>query len=421
MDLRSSGRLRRVRLREITRPYAKASVWVTYADSNSIRLAWNCTETVESFTLLYKRSGETSYSEVYTGNANAFSHTALSLNSVYRYIVKAKTAAGLVESEPVEARTSDNALVIGDYALGGYYTNLSAFTFYRYGSYSGNLVLTAPVYSNVLVDGYFTLKGTNLQTAYSNVAVVLTNLFRAEPSVWITITNKGYFEEKVFLRQGSGLYKMGLLVGPMASGSYYYAAIVYISNQCTNDIRYITPSVYVQSLDTSMQSLAKSITTGKSTARQQALSIHDEMVVRIRYDVESYNAGVYPPQDAIAVWATKKAVCAGYSYLYAALCRSLGIPTKVIHGIAKSSTATTWPTDINHAWNEVYFEGAWHIVDVTWDDPLVGGHSDYTNGQNLRWTYFDIPESQFYDTHTNWMVKPYGIPEEFRLIKVSQE
>lgn len=69
-------------------------------------------------------------------------------------------------------------------------------------------------------------------------------------------------------------------------------------------------------------------------------------------------------------------VCEGYAYSFKVLMDRLGIPT--IIGTGKGYTSKT---DYEaHAWNYVYLENNWYLVDVTWDDPI--GASFLTNHHN---------------------------------------
>ena len=77
-------------------------------------------------------------------------------------------------------------------------------------------------------------------------------------------------------------------------------------------------------------------------------------------------------QENSAKWAyaNKRGVCVEYTYLFAALARALGYPTKVISGYAYSPQG--W---LGHTWNEVYL-GEWVPVDPTW---LEVGYLDATH------------------------------------------
>lgn len=62
--------------------------------------------------------------------------------------------------------------------------------------------------------------------------------------------------------------------------------------------------------------------------------------------------------DAQKCFDTRIGLCLDFSVLFAAMTRSLGIPTKLIIGHAGLSY---------HAWNEVYLNGAWETIDTTAD------------------------------------------------------
>jgi hypothetical protein len=91
------------------------------------------------------------------------------------------------------------------------------------------------------------------------------------------------------------------------------------------------------------------------------------------YDLE-YD---YTP-DIEKTYAEGKGICYDYSSLLAAMLRSVGIPTKLVKGYASYN-----PT-VYHAWNEVYLNGQWFVIDSTKDastgvyKPMFKEASDYT-------------------------------------------
>jgi hypothetical protein len=88
---------------------------------------------------------------------------------------------------------------------------------------------------------------------------------------------------------------------------------------------------------------------------------------------------------------TGAGVCQCYAELFYVCMGELGVPCRFISGTAKGES---------HAWNAIELEGEWYYVDVTWDDPLIGGHSDYPDGTNLRYTYLMVPLSTILKDHT---------------------
>ena len=77
------------------------------------------------------------------------------------------------------------------------------------------------------------------------------------------------------------------------------------------------------------------------------------------------------------------AVCEGYAEAYKYLCDLAGLTTIYV--------SNTDP-NVDHSWNYVYAEGAWHGVDVTWDLPEPDGWGDD------HWFFFPISDPE----HPQW-------------------
>jgi transglutaminase/protease-like cytokinesis protein 3 len=89
----------------------------------------------------------------------------------------------------------------------------------------------------------------------------------------------------------------------------------------------------------------------------------------VAYDAESLAAGRYPPQDAQTVFTTRKAVCAGYANLLAALGEVINEEIIVVTGDSRNQSG-----DISgggHAWNAAKIEDNWYLIDATWDSGYV--------------------------------------------------
>lgn len=69
---------------------------------------------------------------------------------------------------------------------------------------------------------------------------------------------------------------------------------------------------------------------------------------------------------------TESPVCEGYARAFQVLCDEAGIPCVLVDGNAVSSDGSGGP----HMWNNVQLDGKWYAVDVTWNDPIIGGNSD---------------------------------------------
>ena len=85
----------------------------------------------------------------------------------------------------------------------------------------------------------------------------------------------------------------------------------------------------------------------------------------VLYDYAVFKRKILLHRSAIDILKGKLAVCTGYSYLFAALLRSVKIPVRIISGDGKSRYfGNRW---IPHAWNQVRVGRRWINFDSTWD------------------------------------------------------
>lgn len=150
--------------------------------------------------------------------------------------------------------------------------------------------------------------------------------------------------------------------------------------------------------------LAATIAKGKTSDYDKAKAVYDWVSTNIHYDMDAFKADKIIDQSARSVLSSKKAVCEGYANLTAALLRSIDLPTTVVHGYALGvDTSGRWVTpfktpESNHAWNEVYIDGKWLVIDSTW-----GSNNQYNNGKfdanPANENYFDIALSTLSMTH----------------------
>ncbi|HEU4645355.1 MAG TPA: transglutaminase-like domain-containing protein, partial [Burkholderiales bacterium] len=72
---------------------------------------------------------------------------------------------------------------------------------------------------------------------------------------------------------------------------------------------------------------------------------------------------------AADVLRERRAECQGHAYLFAALARALGLPTRVVNGLVYTPEHHGF---LYHTWNEVWIEGGgWQPVDATFAQPLA--------------------------------------------------
>jgi len=90
--------------------------------------------------------------------------------------------------------------------------------------------------------------------------------------------------------------------------------------------------------------------------------VYKYIAKNIKYDDEKVDDLTYDyVPDIEQVYEDRKGICYDYASLFAAMLRSINIPTKLIKGY------TSFSPDKYHAWNEVLIDNEWFIVDITLD------------------------------------------------------
>lgn len=180
---------------------------------------------------------------------------------------------------------------------------------------------------------------------------------------------------------------------------------MYERDKSLNDA--LESTLSIQSEYANMKSAAEQITEGHITDYDRALAIHDWVSSYLYYDNDSLNADETVPYAAADVMNSRRAVCLGYATLYATLCRSVGIPCNVVSGYALGVDGGDdhWTDENiaegeqNHAWNEVYVDGRWVIVDTTWDSQNKYENGEFSEGDGVSRLYFDANLDFFSANH----------------------
>lgn len=162
----------------------------------------------------------------------------------------------------------------------------------------------------------------------------------------------------------------------------------------------------IQSNSNSIISIANQLTADKYTDYDKVLALHDWICTYMYYDVDSLSRDEAPAYYATDIVKSRKAVCLGFATLMASLCRSIDIPCNVVSGYAlgvadgeSDWTEETVATDEqNHAWNEVYVDGRWIIVDTTWDCGNKIENGEMKKGE-ISHLYFDANLQYFSNNH----------------------
>ena len=120
--------------------------------------------------------------------------------------------------------------------------------------------------------------------------------------------------------------------------------------------RYLRATLAAPSNFAEIASLAKSLTAGVSGEEHKISRLIAWMDANIAKEaVDSFTAA--------DVLRERRAECQGHAYLFAALARASGIPTRVVNGIVYSADHGGF---LYHTWNEAWIDGlGWQPVDAT--------------------------------------------------------
>ncbi|BAM50500.1 MULTISPECIES: transglutaminase domain-containing protein [unclassified Synechocystis] len=159
---------------------------------------------------------------------------------------------------------------------------------------------------------------------------------------------------------------------------------------------------------TSVKELADLIRPLASNDWEEARLAYSWITQNIAYDVpmaETRNIDDLRPETVLARGET---ICSGYSNLYQALAKELGLDVVIIEGFAKGGDVIVGDDpDVNHAWNGVKIDGQWYLLDTTWGAGIV---SDGKFEAKFNPTYFATAPEQLIVSHfpreSQWQLLP---------------
>lgn len=174
------------------------------------------------------------------------------------------------------------------------------------------------------------------------------------------------------LQSGSGTYNIKVLEN-VSGKTYAIAMDTDFEASIKNELSpFLLPSQYINySQSDNCVYKAAELCAGKTGTIEKAAAMFKYVTDNITYDKElaaSVKSGYIPDPDATL--ASGKGICFDYASLFASMCRSQGIPAKLVMGYVRG--------DVYHAWNEIYTEetgwitvdlfldkGGWELVDPT--------------------------------------------------------
>jgi len=129
---------------------------------------------------------------------------------------------------------------------------------------------------------------------------------------------------------------------------------------------------------------AKELTIDCKTDEAKVDAIYKYVAKSIKYD--SAKEKLVPTMsfyitDIEETFETGKGICYDYSSIFASMLRSVGVPTKMVKGYSKIGKVSNL-----HAWNEVYVNGQWKVVDPTYGASFGLSVVRYENPSNFTKT-----------------------------------
>ncbi|MGI5970618.1 MAG: transglutaminase domain-containing protein [Oscillospiraceae bacterium] len=223
---------------------------------------------------------------------------------------------------------------------------------------------------------------------------LLGTAFATDNRIDVSTASEGYFT--VHYSDGSDIrMKVGVEYGekeiyynytagediayPFANGSGDYSIAVYqnvsgtsykavLSERVSVNIeekysQYLVSTSEITFSDTdAVGKKAAELAGGKSTDTEKVVAFYNYIVSNFSYDYEfarKVKSGLithYTP-NTNRILEAKKGVCYDFSALFAAMCRSQGIPSVITKG---------YYSGVRHAWNKVYVNGGWYAIDLTY-------------------------------------------------------
>jgi hypothetical protein len=159
-----------------------------------------------------------------------------------------------------------------------------------------------------------------------------------------------------------------------------------------------------------VKELADKLTRGYPTAIEKTRAIFRWMTGKISYRTtfknveapeENDTAALKPLSERVAesVLRNRQALCDGYSRLFKTLCDYASIQCEVIYGYARTETHKQIQRfGSNHAWNAVYLDSNWYLLDVTWASGFIDSRTEQYV-QHLDEQYFLTTPDNFIREH----------------------
>jgi hypothetical protein len=180
----------------------------------------------------------------------------------------------------------------------------------------------------------------------------------------------------------------------------------------------------------SLPALSARLTQGLSTEQDKLYAIYLWVSSNIDYDAAAYFSGNFRDvSGAQRAYERGLGVCDGYADLVYQLGTAAGLKIEMIEGYGKGfeySTGKT-PGSANHAWNAVWLDGRWFLMDATWDAGAVDKRTRQFV-RNQRGLHYFLADPSFFatshfPTQPRWQLqnRQRDFAEFLSLVEVSPE
>ncbi len=127
---------------------------------------------------------------------------------------------------------------------------------------------------------------------------------------------------------------------------------------------------------------------------EKARSLYVWIAYNIAYDVD-FKPTPYNSEEALEkVLQTRAGVCSHYSELFKAMCEALEIRCFLVSGYVRDNNGDI--ADLSHAWNVVWIDSTYRMVDATWAAGYIDENEFYPQFNDA---YFLVEPGAFVQTH----------------------
>ncbi len=166
------------------------------------------------------------------------------------------------------------------------------------------------------------------------------------------------------------------------------------------------------SLSRDLPALAAYLSEGAQNETEKARAIYTWVSGYLQYDHQAERKGQRINQHLRDILDRRRGLCMDYALLYQAICRYAGLQCEKVDGYAAPRLAEgrQVPEKADHAWNAVWADGQWHLLDATWGEVQDESQLAYNA------SYFFTPPEVFILTHLPeqpmWQLLPCPVSVE---------